>query len=84
MAESMAWNLAWVSASSASRIAVGDDAAAGDEARRARSVDSSAQRMRDRPRAVAARVDPADRAAVQAALEALDRRRSARSPSSRG
>ena len=72
MALSIAWNLAWVSASSAERFAVGDDAAAGDETSGAAIVGQFRAPDRDGPRAVAERVDPTDGAAVAAPLEALD------------
>ena len=80
IALSIAWNLACVSASSALRVAVGDDAAAGDEARRATVGGQLGAAEATAHVPSPARVDPADRAAVPAALEALDRRDQRRSP----
>ena len=55
----------------AERLAVGDDAAAGDEARRAPVGGQLGAADGDGPRAVAGGVDPADRAAVATAGEAF-------------
>ena len=62
------------------RVAVGDDAAAGQQAGAPAVVVELGAAQRHRPRAVAGGVDPADSTAVAAALDALDARRSAPSP----
>ena len=82
MAESMACSLAWVSASSAlgSLSATIPPPA---KRRAAGAVDLGAADGH-RPRAVAGGVDPSHRAAVAAAVEALDRGDELDAPSSRG
>ena len=70
-ARSMGSSFAWVSAHSASGSEPGDDAGAGDQAGPGAVELGAAQR--DGPLAVAAGVDPADRAGVAAAVEALER-----------
>ena len=54
------------------RIAVGDDAAAGDQARGAAIIGEFGAADRHRPGAVAGCIDPADGAAVAAPLEPFD------------
>ena len=72
MADSIAWNLACVSASSASGSLSATMPPPATRRADASVVGELGAANRDRPGAVAVGVDPADRAAVAAALESLD------------
>ena len=83
-ADSIAWNLACVSASSASGSLSATMPPPANRRARAAVVGQLGAAQRHRPRAVAGGVDPADGTGVAAAVDALDARRSAPIASARG